>query len=125
VVIDPAWYTPEPGSKKDIEANFICSICHTLVVDPQECEKCEKVYCGKCIKQWTWTKKQELLKHGTLVGNSSLDKAFKANCPTCKQLFSGRPLHRYARSHLEEFKFKCGHCKSSESIPYEKFIQHL
>jgi len=108
ITIDPSWYVTE--SKKSLEETFICAICHTVVVEPTECEKCEKVYCAKCIQHWITTKKQER----ALVGNSSIEKQFKVDCPTCKQQFIGKPLHRYARSHLEEFKFKCGHCNSQQ-----------
>jgi len=82
ISIDPAWYISDTG--KPLEDTFICSICHLVVVEPSECEKCEKVFCTKCIKKWTWTKKQELIDKGMLVGNSSIDKAFKSNCPCCK-----------------------------------------
>ena len=59
------------------------------------------------------------------MSSSSIDKAFKPSCPTCKQPFLGKPLHRYARSHLDEFKFKCGYCSRPDKFAYESLIKHL
>ena len=44
--IDPSWFVNEKESTKGFDENFICAICHHVVVDPQECEKCEKVFCA-------------------------------------------------------------------------------
>ena len=50
--IDPSWYVLNSSKEKNFDDTFICSICHLVVIDPIECEKCEKVYCSKCIKFW-------------------------------------------------------------------------
>jgi hypothetical protein len=39
--------------------NFKCNICSQLVWEPNECNKCDHIYCSTCLKLWIDKGKQE------------------------------------------------------------------
>ena len=55
VQIDPSSYREGNENESKFDEHFTCGICQMVVIDPNECAKCQNVFCKKCIKQWQAT----------------------------------------------------------------------
>lgn len=80
-------YTKKVQSDKQDEDNyFVCKICLSVLLDPQECSKCGNAFCQSCIEQATKTERR---------------------CPLrCKKPEYSQ-LHRFAKTALMNKRFCC------------------
>lgn len=69
------------NSKGECPDDFQCNICTQLVYDPEECPKCDHMFCKKCIQDWFAKGKNE--------------------CPLCKEVITPQPLNRILRKFLD------------------------
>ncbi|CDW83315.1 early girl [Stylonychia lemnae] len=102
--IEPELFHPTyPGQQ--LNNNFICVICQSVVNDPLICNRCENVFCKKCL----------------LLFSPQLNK-----CPMrCQMPQFGKPI-RFFNQNLQELKFKCKYyhtCK--QVVTYKNYQQHL
>jgi hypothetical protein len=89
----------------DFKDDFICSICHELVVDPKMTE-CEHYFCCKCI--YTWKKKCD-------------DKIL--TCPLCrKNIIKMKKPGRFFSEMLNNLKIECNLC--NEPLTYSNKKSH-
>ena len=51
VQIDPNTYFGKKEEEK-FDDHFSCKICQMVVIEAEECGKCQNCFCKKCIKQW-------------------------------------------------------------------------
>jgi hypothetical protein len=108
VIIPIDHYSLDPSlvidTKKEMLSEFICIVCHHLVIKPKMCKKCQKVFCGRCI-------------------NKTLN--FTDKCPQrCdyKEVDLPRPL----RNMLYGLKLRCPFDDCNETdILYERMMDHL
>jgi WD40 repeat protein len=108
VIIPVDQYSLDPALVKDNQkefiSDFVCLVCHHLVIDPKMCKKCQKIFCSRCI--------QKTLK-------------ITSKCPQrCN--YSDLALPRPMTNWLNSLKLRCPfmECKESE-ILYERMISHL
>ena len=56
IQIDPDTYCgTEEGKKDDVtkfDEHFVCGICQNVVIDAEECAKCQNCFCRKCMNKW-------------------------------------------------------------------------
>ena len=97
-----------------------------VVLDAEECSKCQNCFCAKCIKQW-----QKLSNNYKLADPPAQnlvtqygERNLVVCCPICKEGYTGTALHRYLKNKLNTFTFLCGSCDIADALPYEKFIEH-
>lgn len=113
------------GSIK-FDQHFVCGICQMVVIDAEECGKCQNVFCSACIKQWQ--KISNNYKVADPPAHSVVSDHNERNlvvvCPMCKEGYQGAPLHRYLKNKLNSFLFKCQVCSEPKPMAYEKIIEH-
>ncbi len=66
--------------------DFKCSICISIVFKPEECTKCNSLFCKYCIKSWT-------------------EKSSKA-CPMCKEKVPFKPMNKILAKYLNNTEIK-------------------
>jgi len=113
-------------TSEQFDPHFICRICQMVVLDAEECAKCQNCFCSKCIKQW-----QKVSHNYKLVDpprQALISEYGKRNlavvCPVCKEGYTGTPMHRYLKNKLNTFLFKCLTCDLEKPLTYEKIIDH-
>ena len=85
-----------------VKDHYVCSVCVANVVwNPQMCQECENLFCGKCIDAWLKSKN---------------------NCPLCSVVFAPGKIPRIAKLDLGEMEFKCEVC--SQNYSYNSAIAH-
>jgi WD40 repeat protein len=101
ILIDPLLIKE---SQKEFISDYICVVCHHIVIKPKMCKNCHNIFCGRCIKKTV---------------------EITGKCPF-KCYFYEQPLTRPMFNLLNNFKFKCpGKNCPSEDIPYENMYSHL
>ena len=94
-------------NQSNLTEELKCRICHGVLLNPMECNKCENCFCMSCLQKW-------LKESGTcpFKCNGTLD-------------FKLKP-HKVIRNMLTQLVLKCRNysngCK--EEIPYEKLEVH-
>ena len=83
---------------RDRADNFVCQICHYIVLDPIECQSCDSVFCQTCI-----------------------DQCQKDICPKkCdgdEEAIWGT-MHRIMKAELNELEFKCVNEECGKVLEY-------
>ena len=78
-----------------------CPLCSNILIDPIMCTKCQKVYCQRCINEWSKKEKK---------------------CPNnCEELKIQKCIGK--NDILFKLNFKCEAC--GKNFNYEKAIKHL
>lgn len=102
-----------------------------VVLEAEECGKCQNVFCSKCIKQWQKisTNYKVADPPSQNVVSDYSERNLVVTCPMCKEAYTGTPLHRYLKNKLNSFLFKCSGCFETDggqkkSLSYEKMIDH-
>ena len=80
--------------------SVVCPICSKILINPLMCMKCQKVYCKKCIEEWS--------KRNDKCPNRCED-------PNYQNSIEKNNL-------LSKLKFKCGKC--GEEIFYDNVKNH-
>ncbi|KAM3143649.1 hypothetical protein pb186bvf_004145 [Paramecium bursaria] len=89
-------------SIQEVNENYNCRICHELCIQPEECVKCEWLFCQICIVKW---------------------KEKKNQCPNrCDGTFNTKNPHRLVKSEIAKIKCLCPHCK--QGILYDDVEKH-
>ena len=127
VQIDPAMYlgssenidpkaTNLTSKAEEFDHHFICRICQMVVIDAEECSKCQNCFCSKCIKHWQKTSTNYKLEDppSTSLVSEHGERNLVVCCPICKEAYTGTPLHRYLKNKLSLFLFKCNRCKNED-----------
>ena len=56
IQIDPDTFCGTSESKNEettkFDDHFVCRICQNVVIDAEECSKCQNCFCRKCMNQW-------------------------------------------------------------------------
>ena len=114
------------ASSAAFDQHFVCGICQMVVLEAEECGKCQNCFCARCIKQW-----QQLSTNYKLADPPSQnvvsaygERNLVVVCPMCKEGYTGTPLHRYLKNKLSTFLFKCVNCGEQQPLPYEKMVEH-
>ena len=79
---------------REVLETFNCMICYSIPIEPMECNKCDVLFCSKCIEKY---KK-----------NSSHSQAKK--CPMCRESFEIRSMNRKLKQMTVEtltFEHRC------------------
>ena len=82
----------------------ICSLCSNILIDPYMCMGCQKVYCKKCIDEWS--------KENKICPN----KAKKCENPDYQKSIDKNNI-------ICKLKFKCEKCENE--FLYEELIKHV
>ena len=80
------------------ESSYKCNICHSIMINPHDCEKCNQAYCFLCIANSKCTKSCE---------NSRI-----------------QPCSKGIRTMLSKLKFKCINLECQKEIPYNEIESH-
>ncbi|CDW89843.1 traf-type zinc finger family protein [Stylonychia lemnae] len=101
----------KPEFRNIIIQNFICSICHTVFIDPVECDNCSQIYCTHCIT--TWQMKKDM-------------------CPICShQPINLIKMNPKMMSVIEQIEFSCSECnkccnlKKSQKLAYNLLASNI
>lgn len=85
VALDPS----DAVDSKQINEDFICIICMSVVSNPVHCSKCQALICQPCVRSW-------------------LSKAVKKTCPRgCGDIFREQPINRLIKNQLDAIMFQC------------------
>ena len=97
---------------------IICPLCSNVLIDPIMCTKCQKVYCQRCINEWSKKEKKcpnncDELKIQKCIGKN--DILFKLNfkCEACGKNFN----YEEAIKHLKK-------CYPDKKFPEEKIEEN-
>ena len=112
------------GSKlttDDILSDFICMLCYGVCIEPVKCNKCETMYCAKCLPR------------EALPGGKPDNKPRSYDNPkyTCyKKCGSNKTvqLSRIEKNILNNLSFKCQHADEhgcEAVVKYEFYKKHL
>jgi hypothetical protein len=84
---------------------FLCQICSCLVIDPMNCKNCERIFCKKCIKDYS--------RYTNLCKNR------------CRLELT--PLSRLLRNIFEQIKIKCSfyYKGCNEYLNCQNFYEHV
>ena len=67
--------------------DFICKTCLCVAYNPVQCNTCQSLFCGKCLKMW---------------------KKHNQKCPGgCGSIFIEKKLDKIVKNQLSNFKFQC------------------
>ena len=80
----------------EIDDHFICKHCDDIVIEPEKCPKCEKLFCHACID---------------------------GVCPGCPTAQKSVELSRFERTSLDKVQFRCYKC--SQTLDYEQHKEHF
>ena len=104
IQIDPACFCGTSGEESDgketnedkkFDEHFICGICQNVIIDAEECSKCQNCFCQKCINKWKQTSTNFKSTSEEPIDFSNPSAKYAATCPMCKEDYTGAPLHRY------------------------------
>merc|ERR1719375_2238950 len=92
------------GSTPEILGDFTCMLCYGVALNPVKCNKCETVYCSKCLPA------------EALPGAESNNAPRSYNNPRyeCYKKCGSKKtcnLSRIERNILNNLKFKCQHAE--------------
>lgn len=81
-----------------------CPICTGIVIDAEQCEKCENCFCKACITKWTQQSR---------------------TCPMCKDRhFRSKEASRIVKNMLCKLTFNCPNGNCDNKVPYEELLTH-
>lgn len=88
---------------EDILSNFECLICKAIPIDAQECDKCEVIFCYKCIEEY----------------KTQMTRSKQNQCPQCRQTYTSKTLNKNVTKMTREklqFRHQCmdSHDKDKE-----------
>ncbi|CAD8155545.1 unnamed protein product [Paramecium pentaurelia] len=88
---------------QSIDQNLLCLICQEFVIDPQECQSCQTLFCTFCINQWLQNQQ---------------------TCPNmCKQIILSKP-HRMFQNAIQQILVKCENHGCEQQMKLEDFENH-
>jgi len=90
----------------NLKDEFVCSICHDIVVYPVVISKCEHYFCGSCIRPW-------------IQANATCPKD---RDPT-EEAGLSQPV-RFYRNMLAEVRLRCQFSGCNTETTYEGFRRH-
>ena len=105
-----------PGFVEEILSEFTCILCYGIVIDPVKCEKCETIYCYKCLPPDAFGKPK-----ADRYGPSYT--CYK-KCGSAKL----KSLGRIEKNILNNLPFKCQHSDEHNCeavLKYEDIKRHL
>ena len=76
---------------EQFDSHFICRICQMVVLDAEECAKCQNCFCSKCIKQWqkTSTNYKLVEPSSQAIISQYGERNLVVVCPICKEGYTG------------------------------------
>ncbi|CDW87891.1 UNKNOWN [Stylonychia lemnae] len=96
--LDPDYFHSDSGQQ--IDNHFVCSVCLGVVLEPQQCGKCERAYCKGCLVEG-------------------------AQCPNRCGSSEYKTLGRFALNHLNSCQFKCQYASCKTITKYEQYQKHV
>ena len=91
-----------------LEQKFIdqyeCRVCLYVVIKPEQCSECDKLYCGECIKKCLEMSKK---------------------CPSCREPNAAAKLNRIIANTLNGFEFSCNIDGCNLIFNYESAAGHF
>lgn len=100
---------------QNVNMDFVCSICSSVVRQPKECTACGTLYCSTCLKQWQDKNKNNLE---------------ASECPMrCKKTSDIReslmkPVGKVIRNMLHNLEVKCPNKDCNKIMKLEKYEEH-
>jgi hypothetical protein len=85
-----------------LDPDFVCGLCSSVVFDPSQCNKCDKISCNKCLKTW---------------------KEKKSACAYCRQKYTISRPNRKVMEQLNQQMFRCEKCQ--EQVKYGDYEVHV
>ena len=91
-----------------------CPICSSIIISPFMCMKCQKVFCEKCINDWSKKEKAcpnkcQEPKYQNCTGKNDILAKLKFKCKACRKIYS----YEEAISHLKK-------CYPDKKFPEEE-----
>jgi len=76
---------------EEFDSHFICRICQMVVLEAEECAKCQNCFCSKCIKQWQKVSTNYKLVEPprTAIVSEYGERNLVVVCPICKEGYTG------------------------------------
>jgi hypothetical protein len=98
---------------KRLGCSIKCPICIDIIIEPMQCEKCNNLFCKKCLESWSRVDKRcpNRCKNPNYKKNSEKEALFSQlnfNCKKCKKIikYSEMKRHYYLKCGTEKSKIK-------------------
>ena len=96
-----------------------CDLCHKILKDPYMCNDCQKVYCKKCLENYSQLKicpsEYKDAKFIRCIAKNELLSKIKYRCKNCKK----EVIQTDIKAHLES------NCEHKEKLEREKTLAEI